>query len=79
MSATVCAAWGPLSAGRFTHMECPVVVHRAHEAAPGAPGRTEPLPLVCSCECSSCKRAWWNAGRPKIQDGAIVTDRGDQE
>ncbi len=70
----ICAAWGPLSVGRLVHLDCPVVVRAAHEAADGAPGRSKPLPIVCSCECATCKRAWWDAGRPTWRDGAIVFD-----
>ena len=67
-----CAVWGPLDEGRLVHMDCPVVVTQAHEGVTGSRARTEELPIVCDCECSTCKRAWWNAGRPILKDGQIL-------
>lgn len=32
-----------------THPDCPVTYEN----------------VVCACECTTCKRAWWAAGRPK--------------
>ena len=29
-------------------------------------------PLVCSCECTVCKRAWIQAGRPIVSAGKVV-------
>jgi hypothetical protein len=30
----------------------------------------EPCPdlFCCKCDCTTCKRAWWAAGRPRPQD-----------
>lgn len=66
----VCAVWGPLH-DRGEHHECPVVVNHAHEGVAGSPARTEALPMVCACECHTCKRAWWAQGRPVVRDGTI--------
>jgi len=71
----VCAAWGPLAPGRAEHMDCPVVVRESHEACTGSPGRSGPLPMICECECQTCKRAWWAESRPVLRDGAIVFDK----
>lgn len=27
---------------------------------------------VCKCECTTCKRAWWADGRPKLVNGKVV-------
>lgn len=58
--AWTCVAWGRLPTVDIVvgHESCPVL---------GA----DPL-SVCPCECTTCKRAWWAAGRPIIRDGAIV-------
>lgn len=74
MGMTICAVWGPLHVDRNVHMDCPVVVHAAHEGCIGSPARTEPLPMVCACECATCKRAWWAQGRPVIRGGVIVSE-----
>lgn len=71
----VCAAWGPLAPGRFVHMDCPVVIREAHEACKGAPACTARLPMVCECECQTCKRAWWAEGRPVLRGDTIVFDK----
>lgn len=71
----VCAAWGPLAPDRLVHLDCPVVVREPHQACKGAPARSGPLPMVCGCECHTCKREWWAQGRPVQRDGAIVFDR----
>lgn len=43
-----CVAWGQLRRDCDDHPDCPV---RDGEN-------------VCTCECRTCKRAWWDAGRP---------------
>lgn len=69
----VCAVWGPLDArDRHAHMDCPVIVSHAYEGVGGSPARTAPLPMICSCECHTCKRAWWTKGRPILRDGVII-------
>lgn len=55
-----CPFWGPLD-GFLYHPDCDVFLRNAHEAAHPP---TEPLPIKCKCECRTCKRAWWAAGRP---------------
>ncbi len=57
-------------------MDCPAVVRAETEGCLGSPARCCPLPMVCTCECHTCKRAWWAAGRPLIRDGQIVYDTG---
>ena len=71
----VCAVWGPLRHGRVVHMDCPVIVREPLEGIAGSAARTGPLPMVCGCECQTCKRAWWARGRPVLKDGAIVFDK----
>lgn len=65
----ICAAWGPLSAehGEHEHMSCSVVYWSAEETT-RLGQRDGPFPLVCGCECLTCKRAWWKAGRPRVVD-----------
>lgn len=70
-----CAVWGPLR-DRLAHMDCPGVVHFAYEGTVGSLARSAPLPLVCECECRTCKRSWWAQGRPVIRAGEIICDRG---
>jgi hypothetical protein len=57
-------------------MDCPVIVRSADEGAEGSPARIGPLPIVCDCECHTCKRAWWSAGRPLLRDGKIFREDG---
>lgn len=42
------------------HDNCPVTVSA--------------LPVVCLCDCTSCKRAWFADGRPIIRNGEIVRE-----
>ena len=70
-----CIGWGSL-AGE-THTDCPVILTKdsVYESAIAsellASGRD--FPMVCPCECKTCKRAWWAAGRPIHKDGTIIT------
>lgn len=69
-----CAAWGALGPGEFKHLDCPVIVREAAQACAGKPPIPGPLPQVCPCECFTCKRAWWAAGRPILHaDGSVTT------
>jgi len=34
--------------------------------------------VVCDCDCTPCKRAWWRQGRPINAKGAIVYAPGPQ-
>lgn len=45
------------------HMDCPVIVRRETEVA-GTRRDAVKLPALCRCECLTCKRAWWDMGRP---------------
>lgn len=48
---------------------------REHPSDEGCPD-----PAQCSCECRTCKRIWFDAGRPRVLDsGKIVTDRSPVE
>jgi hypothetical protein len=61
--ALTCILWGELAGlGLLIHPTCPVIES-------GDPPRP---PRVCSCECQTCKRAWWAQGRPIVRDGQIV-------
>lgn len=55
-------------------MDCPVIVHSASEGAPGSPACVGPLPMICPCECHTCKRAWVAAGRPLLRNDTIIYD-----
>lgn len=63
-----CIAWGTLLPGLMNHDDCPVVLWRASDAAVEV---VVPLPAVCPCECRTCKRAWWDDGRPRVVSGKI--------
>lgn len=72
-STLVCAVWGPLYRGE--HMDCPAIVNHPHEGVTGSPARTASLPIICQCECRTCKHAWWKAGRPIMRDGYVIYER----
>jgi len=62
-----CPFWGAIGPGP-SHMSCDVTLtDPATSALRG--NDTPPVPFVCKCECTTCKRAWWAAGRP----GAVRT------
>ena len=73
-----CPAWGELGVGYLkdmrTHTDCPVVVTEAnrHECAQAGQLEGKVLPVVCSCECSVCSRAWVTDGMPIVRDGKVV-------
>lgn len=59
-----CATWGQLEPGQSHHLDCVAIVTKESQRCP----RQHPLPslpYVCECECLTCKRAWWAAGRPR--------------
>lgn len=75
-----CIGWGnllPEDGG--THMNCPVVLTKdsVHESAIASEllSSGQSFPMVCSCDCKICKRAWWEEGRPIIRMGKIVTTK----
>lgn len=73
-----CIGWGNLRPGDgSTHMNCPVVLTREKviesAIADELLASGKPFPMVCPCECRSCGRAWWEAGRPILRNGKIVT------
>lgn len=71
MFANECATWGPLMPPHLDHMDCLVVIQH-QDGRIASSERNKPIPRICSCECTTCKRAWWNAGRPILQkDGTI--------
>lgn len=48
---------------------------REHHKDEGCPNTAE-----CICECSTCKRAWFADGRPRMNaDGKIVTENSIQD
>jgi hypothetical protein len=72
-----CIGWGRLIVrDGGSHSDCPVVLTKdmVYESAIAAEllasGRV--FPMVCPCDCKTCKRAWWAKGRPIIRDGKIV-------
>lgn len=65
--ATECLAWGELPPGATEHEACPVVVTRA---------RTGSRPALCTCDCLTCQRAWWDMGRPMQRGPKLVTSSG---
>jgi hypothetical protein len=67
-----CLFWGRLEHGQYNHPDCGVVMMNAGEARVPV---TVPLPAICPCECSVCKRAWWKAHRPRIEDGNVRDDQ----
>lgn len=58
-----CACWGPLGEHEMWHHDCAVTITDPSQQV--AEHRVGPYPRVCTCECSTCKRAWWAAGRPR--------------
>lgn len=65
----VCACWGELLDGRVEHPDCDVIVTTPGQAVESQ--RAGPFPRLCACECATCKRAWWDAGRPALENGVI--------
>ena len=63
-----CIAWGPLRPGELEHLDCPVILYDASAAAVPV---TVSLPACCPCECTTCKRAWWKDGRPRVRNGKV--------
>lgn len=59
MTNLVCIAWGDGA----PHTDCPVVLRAVDEAAVPV---TVKLPAVCPCECRTCKQAWWDDDRPRV-------------
>lgn len=57
-----CPFWGSVGLS-LEHMNCDVVLRKASSSALPA-GKLPELPCVCGCDCRTCKRAWWAAGRP---------------
>ena len=55
-----CIAWGPLLGPTDVHPDCPVIV------------TSHPLPMMCPCECQTCKRSWFAQGRPIVKDGKVI-------
>lgn len=73
-----CIGWGKIRPGEGNaHMDCPVVLTEdtVYQSAISAELLTnaKQFPMVCPCECQTCKRAWWAKGRPILKDGKIVT------
>lgn len=67
----ICAVWGTRKAGE-THLVCDVVTTANHQRAGGAANPPPVGTWVCTCECTTCKRAWWAAGRPRTGPTAVV-------
>lgn len=67
VSSLICEAWGPLESYELEHVRCPGIIRNDVKTF-------KPLakPIVCGCECKTCKRAYWMNGRPIVQaDGSI--------
>lgn len=67
---TWCPFWGDITPGAYVHMDCGVVLeHRDSSAVgPALANMNAKLPLVCLCDCRTCKRAWFADGQPIQQD-----------
>jgi hypothetical protein len=63
----VCLFWGALGRGELEHVDCDVIAVCVCQGVDATQ-----LPAVCPCECTTCKRAWWSMGRPRIVDGKVV-------
>jgi hypothetical protein len=72
----LCIAWGPLSSGMLDHPDCPVVVTEASQVIPRQAAKLGKLPAICLCDCTACKRAWWDMGQPTPKGDKIVTRSG---
>ena len=70
-----CVAWGAPGPGP-DHMDCPVVVTSLGQVTGEQRNKVEKLPALCDCDCLTCKRAWWDMGRPMRKDDKIVTQTG---
>lgn len=68
-----CVAWGALLP-EHDHIDCPVVVRSDREVVPSMVGKQK-YPAVCTCDCRTCRRAWWSMDRPTLRDGKVVTSR----
>lgn len=69
-----CLVWGPLKGGT-DHASCLSVVRDPDVCAVPLPA-TVTVPAVCDCECRTCHRAWWRAGRPRIVAGRVEREPG---
>jgi hypothetical protein len=65
-----CPTWGVLR-GQPYHTDCLVVVDESNKGECARAGQLEKkiLPIVCPCECWTCKRAWSADGMPIIRNG----------
>ncbi len=71
----ICIAWGPPKDGS-DHMDCPVIVTTASQVTSARRASLGKLPALCECDCLTCKRAWWDMGRPTRSGDKIVTSSG---
>ena len=67
-------AWGRLRAHERCHTDCPVVVVETGVRELSDPREVAGcrLPLVCPCECWTCKKAWVGDDMPVVRDGEVV-------
>lgn len=78
----ICVFWGPLFDRELHHHSCGVVLRNLDEVATYKGKRLfDPprIPMVCSCECQTCKRAWWDQGRPIIREDGTLRRVWDRE
>lgn len=61
MTREICVTWGLVETYDPPHASCAVI----------GPG-----PKVCTCECSTCKRLWFERKRPMLRDGKIIFEEG---
>lgn len=72
-----CLFHGLLGAGMLAHADCDVVLERMAQTV--APELVVAIPQVCKCECRTCKRAWFNAGRPTCEPGGKITTLAERK
>ncbi len=72
----ICIATGPPPGNRPDHFNCPVLIKHESQVASTRRALLGKLPALCECDCLTCKRAWWDMGRPTQRDGKIVTSSG---
>lgn len=70
-----CIAYGGLWGDELDHPDCPVLAFKTPGTRGCVSGGGVKPNAVCKCECQTCKRAWWAAGRPTLVNGEVVRAR----
>lgn len=82
----LCLFWGKKMEGSYDHHDCGVVLECENITSvcpcPETDILKKPLvdglvkAIVCKCECSVCKHAWFKMKRPIIRNGEVIYYHG---